>query len=480
MSPESELTWMPAHRLRGMIGRKQVSPVELTQLALDRIERLNPSLNAFLTVTADRALTEARKAEAAVMHGEPLGPLHGIPVSIKDLEGVKGVRQTNGCLVYRDHVSPTDALATERIRAAGAVIVGKTNTSEFGHIGTNENRLGDACRNPWNPACTSGASSGGAGSSVAAGMTSIAQGSDGGGSIRIPASLCGIYGIKATQGRVPRRNSGLSSFHPMNTSCVGPMTRDVRDAAILLQVLAGPAPDAEAGTLPDQPADYIAALDRGVEGLRVGWSADIGGVPVDPEVVAIARNAAEAFGDLGARVEEVDFKLDEPQSVFDAFQAHYRTKAYVANGHLLREHRDLLTDYFVEGLEKGREVTGEQLFNAYSKFIEYRSTAIRFFRDYDLLLTPTMAVTAFPVGEHPEVIGGKTVPHRLWGFTPFTYPFNMTGNPAATVPAGFAANGLPVGLHLVGRFGDERTVIAASAAFEKARPWNQRRPNLAV
>jgi len=148
MSPESELTWMPAHRLRGMIGRKQVSPVELTQLALDRIEQLNPSLNAFLTVTADRALARARKAEAAVMHGEPLGPLHGIPISIKDLEGVKGVRQTNGCLVYKDHVSPTDALATERIRAAGAVIVGKTNTSEFGHIGTNENRLGDACRNP--------------------------------------------------------------------------------------------------------------------------------------------------------------------------------------------------------------------------------------------------------------------------------------------------------------------------------------------
>jgi Asp-tRNA(Asn)/Glu-tRNA(Gln) amidotransferase A subunit family amidase len=476
MPTDSDLAWTPAHKLRAMVASKAVSPVELTRLALRRIEQHNGRVNAFLTVIGDQAIDAARRAEQAVIRGESLGPLHGIPVSIKDLEGVAGVRQTNGCLVYRDNVSPADALPTERLRRAGAIIVGKTNTSEFGHIGTNENRLGDACRNPWNTECTSGASSGGAGASVAAGMTAIAQGSDGGGSIRIPSGLCGIYGIKPSQGRVPRRASGIDSWHPVNFSNVGPMTRDVRDAAIMLQVLAGPAADAEPGTIEVEPPDFVAALGRGVKGLRMAWSSDIGGVPVDPEVVEIASRAAQAFSELGATVDEADFKIDDSQAVFDNFQVIYRTRAYAVNGHLLREHRDKLTDYFIEGLERGRAVTAEQLYDAYSHLNRYRAYVREFFERWDVLLTPTLAVPAFPINRHPERIGGKPVPHRLWGFTPFTYPFNMAMTPAATVPAGFSRGGLPIGLHIIGRFSDEETVLAASAAFGEARPWAQHRP----
>lgn len=473
----AELIWTPAHKLHQLIRTKQISPVELMQASLDRIDELNPTLNAFLAVMHDEALEGARLAEKAVMDGEEIGPLHGIPVSIKDLEAVAGVRQTNGCLVDKDFVPDTDSMAAERVRHAGAVIVGKTNTSEFGHIGTNENRLGDACRNPWDPACTSGASSGGAGASVGSGMTAIAQGSDGGGSIRIPSAFCGIYGIKASQGRVPRRSKGLDSWHPINTSCVGAMARDVRDAAILLQALAGPAPDAEFGTLQDEPPDFAAAFHRGVRGLRIAWSPDLGGVPVDPEVAAITKAAAEVFEGLGAHLEAPEFKMDDPQAVFDTFQVFYRTKAYATHGDLLREHPDELTDYFREGLELGSRLTSEELYDAYSTIMKYRSYVNEFFASFDLLLTPTTAVTSFPINEHPTSIGGRKVPHRLWGFTPFTYPFNMTGNPAATVPAGFAQNGMPVGLHIVGRFGDEEAVLAASAAFESTRPWAHLRPD---
>ncbi|MBI4305654.1 MAG: amidase [Chloroflexi bacterium] len=476
MNINDELAWTPAHRLRELIRARKVSPVELTELALRRIETHNARVNAFLTVIPEQAMDSARTAERAVMRGDPLGPLHGIPISIKDLEGVKGVRQTNGCLVYKDFVSPADSLTTERLRKAGAIIVGKTNTSEFGHIGTNENRLGDACRNPWNTECTSGASSGGAGSSVAAGLTAIAQGSDGGGSIRIPSGFCGIYGIKPSQGRVPRRDMGIDSWHPVNFSNVGPMTRDVRDAALMLQVLAGPASDAEPGTIDTAPPNCVAALDRGVKGLRIGWSRDLGGVPVDPEVADIAGKAARVFEELGAIVEAPEFKIDEPQSVFDHFQVIYRTRAYAVNGHLLREHRELLTDYLIEGLERGREMTGEQLWDAYSMLNRYRAYVRKYFETYDLLLTPTLAVPAFPINKHPETIGGMKVPHRLWGFTPFTYPFNMAMTPAASVPCGFSDGGLPIGLHIIGRFGDEETVLAASAAFEESRPWAQRRP----
>ena len=217
MTGSNELAWMPAHKLREMIANHQISPVDLTQVSLDRIDKFNGQLNAFLTIIPEKALESARDAEQDLMSGKKLGPLHGIPISIKDLEPMAGVRFTSGSLIYKDRIAESDSLSVKRIKDAGGLILGKTNTSEYGHIGTNENRLGDACRNPWNVERTSGASSGGAGSSVAAGITALAQGSDGAGSVRIPSAFCGIFGIKATQGRVPRYSTGIDSWHWFNS-----------------------------------------------------------------------------------------------------------------------------------------------------------------------------------------------------------------------------------------------------------------------
>jgi Asp-tRNA(Asn)/Glu-tRNA(Gln) amidotransferase A subunit family amidase len=472
-------TWKSAFELAAMVRSGDLSSTELVEDSLRRIDQLNPQLNAFLHVDADGAMKAASDADAAVVGGNDLGPLHGVPVPIKDVDEAEGLPFTSGSLVYKDRIATFDGIAARRIRAAGAIIIGKTNTSEFGQIGTNENRLGDACRNPWNPEMTSGASSGGAAVSVATGISSIAQGGDGGGSIRIPASMCGIYGIKPSQGRVPKLIMDSSSAHPVKFAQSGPLTRTVQDAALLLGVLAGPADDGEQDAIQTAPPDFLAALDQDISGLRVAWSPDLGGVAVDPEVKQIAETAVRAIEDLGCNVEDVDFRLGSPEEVYDTFDVLYNSRVYAVNGHLLENHRDQLTDYFTEGLENGKSFTGVDLWHAMSQLEIYRSYVRQFFSQYDILLTPTLATPSFPIGQHPETIDGKAVPHRHWGFTPFTYPFNMAGNTAASVPAGFTTSGLPVGLHIVGRHGEETTVLSASARYEEARPWTGRIPDIA-
>lgn len=473
---DRELAFTPAYELAKLITQKKLSPVELTEACLRRIEALNPRLNAFLTVTADEAMEAARQAEEAVMRGESLGPLHGIPTSIKDLEPTKGIRTTKGSLAYKDWVPDQDELVVERIRSAGAIILGKTNTPEFGLSGITENRLGDDCRNPWNPERVSGGSSGGAAAAVASGMHPIAQGSDGGGSIRIPCAFCGIYGIKGTQGRVPRRRTDITNWHPVNFSQIGPMTRTVRDAAVFLQVMSGPHPEAEHGTIQEPPPDFTATLGEGVKDLRMAWIPDLGSAPVDPEVKEKAERAAKAFQELGASIEPELFKFD----IVDLRRTYMTlasTKAFLNYGQLLDDRADLLMPYVLESLEKGRNLTGPEYAMALAELEQYRAYLEDSFTKYDLLLTPTLAVPAFPCGQRPKVINGREVEER-WGFTPFTYLFNMTRNPAATVPCGFSAEGLPIGLHLVGRRGDELSVLRASAAFEEARPWADKFPSI--
>ncbi|MBI4639661.1 MAG: amidase [Candidatus Tectomicrobia bacterium] len=480
---ERELAFTPAYELAKLIAQKKLSPVELTKIYLNRIEALNPQLNAFLTITFDEAMEAARQAEEAVMRGETLGPLHGIPTSIKDLEPTKGIRTTRGSLAYKDWVPDQDQLAVERIKAAGAIILGKTNTPEFGQSGTTENLLGDDCRNPWNPERVSGGSSGGAAATVVSGMNPIAQGSDGGGSIRIPACFCGVYGIKGTQGRVPRRHAGLTSWHPVNFSQIGPITRTVRDAAIFLRVMSGFHPEAEPGTIQEPPPDFTASLGLGVRGLRIAWSPDLGSIPVDREVREITERAAQVFQELEAFVEPAPFKVDS-----EKMRKTYRTLASpmssINYGHLLQSQADLLMPYVREAIEEGQKVTGYEYALALAELEQYRAYVADFFTRYNLLLTPTLAVSAFPCGQAPEVIdgregnekGGRTPFNYLSGYSPFNYLFNMSGNPAASVPCGFSSDGLPIGLHIVGRKGDEATVLRASAAFEEARPWADKLP----
>jgi len=353
---DENLAFAPATELRELIAEKQVSPVEITQLYLDRIDRLDPQLNSYLTVTSEIALDAARKAEQAVTDGDELGPLHGIPISIKDLQMTKGVRTTGGSLAYKDRIPDADCAVVERVLAAGAIMLGKTNSPEFGLLGANENRLGEPCRNPWNPERTSGGSSGGAGASIIAGLTSLATGGDGGGSIRIPASFNGTYGIKPTQGRVSSY-SGVDAPPASNyTSQQGPLTRTVRDSALLLQVVAG-YDSRDPGSLRAPTPDFEAAMGRGIEGLRVGYSPDYGYGAVDPQVAQISEKAANVFAELGCSVEEADLKLE---GAFDTWFTFFSSNAYLTQGHLLDDPDDPLSWYARWCIEAGSKVTGAE------------------------------------------------------------------------------------------------------------------------
>ena len=420
-------------------------------------------------------MVAARAAEAAVMRGDELGPLYGVPISIKDLELTKGIRTTSGSLVFQDRIPDEDSVVVERVRQAGAIPLGKTNVPEFGLIGANENRLGDHCRNPWNPDRTTGASSGGAGAAVAAGLCALATGSDGGGSIRIPSSFCGVYGIKPTQGRVPRYSGATAPVLPNFTSQSGPMARTVRDADLLLHVMAGYDPR-DPTCLRETPPDFLAAVDRDIRGLRLAWSADFGYAVVDPEVASTTAEAARQFEELGCSVEESGLVLE---SHFDIWWTLTTTGLHVSHGHLLESHRDQLTWYILDGLRHGATVTGADYAKALGRIDPLKARFADLFETYDLLLSPTMPVTAMPVGHYPRDIGDTEAEPYYFRFLPFTYPINLIGHPAASIPCGFSSDGLPIGLHLIGRRGDEATVIAASAAFERARPWIQHRPTVA-
>ena len=471
MSNNDDLAFTSTTELRALIASGQVSPVEVTELYLSRIDRLDSRLNSYLTVTADHAIDSARRAEAAVAHGDVLGPLHGVPISIKDLELTRGIRTTGGSLAFEDRVPDEDSIVVERVRAAGAVILGKTNTPEFGLLGHTQNLLGDHCRNPWNTERTSGGSSGGAGAAVVAGLCSLATGSDGGGSIRIPSSFCGVYGIKPTQHRVPMYAGAASTgvFNMFSQS--GPMTRTVADSAVLLQVMAGHDPR-DAASLRDEPQDYLAATERGVDGLRLAWSPDFGFGAVDPEVVEITSRAARVFEDMGCELGDADLALDEP---FDAFWTLFSGVVHGRYTAVLNEHRDELTDYALECIERGEALRASDYVSALGYVDVLKAQFADLFERYDLLLSPVMAVPAFPVGSPPAEIDGRSV-EPFAGAFPFTYPINMIGYTAASVPCGMSSEGLPIGLHVLGRPGDEATVLAASAAFERARPWAHLRP----
>ena len=469
---DQNLAFAPATELRELIASKQITSVELTELYLSRIERLDGQLNSYLTLTPEIALAQARRADEATARGESFGPFHGVPISIKDLEMTRGVRTTSGSLVFEDRTPDEDSVVVERVLNAGAVMLGKTNTPEFGHRGTTENLLGPPCRNPWNTDCTPGGSSGGATAALSAGLCAISTGSDGGGSIRIPASFCGLYGIKPTQGRVPRYAGRGAQVVANQLSQPGPITRTVRDAAILLQTLAGW--DArDVSSLREPPGNYTAALERDISGLRIAWSDDYGYAAVDPEVVDVCLNAARDFERMGCTVDDPGFALDSPQ---EHFRVIFSTNTYASSGYLLHTRPDDLTDYFRESMELAATLTAADYARALGGLDEVRVKFDELFERYDLLLSPTMAVPPFPIEEHPTVIGGRTVDDPSFAYLPFTYPINAIGHPAASVPCGFSETGLPIGLHVVGRKGGEETVLAASAAFEQARPWIQNRP----
>ncbi|HBH04303.1 MAG TPA: amidase [Candidatus Rokubacteria bacterium] len=465
----AELCWTPATELAKLIRARKLSPVELTRAVLARLERLNPALNAFCTVTADLALAEARDAELAVMQGAPLGPLHGLPYSIKDLSLTKGIRTMSGSHVFATRVPDVDPPFVRRLREAGGIMLGKTTTPEFGWKGIGDSPLTGITRNPWNPALTTGGSSAGAGAAAAAGIGPLHQGSDGAGSIRIPSGFCGIYGLKPSFGRVPTWPVSNTDY----ASHVGPMTRTVADAALMLSVMAGP-DEWDRTSLEAPPADYVGQLDAGIKGLRVAWSPDLGGLRVDPEVAALARGAARAFEGLGCAVEEVQPGFADSHELIRLLWSTHEAGNYAQ---YLPAWRERMDPGFVACIEDGLRVSLAAYIEARGEKLAYWDSVRPLFERYDLLLTPTLSVAAFPVGR----INPEHWPQHAWdwiAWASFSYPFNFTGQPAATVPAGFTPAGLPVGLQIVGRRFADLTVLQASAAYERARPWAAKRPTL--
>ena len=468
----SELAFMSAVELAQSIRDKKVSSLEATENFFQRIDQLDSQLHSYLTLCRDQALADARAADAAVRQGAELGPLHGVPISIKDLETTKGVVTTMGSAIFKDRVPDMDSIVVERVKSAGAIILGKTNTPEFGQSGTTENKLGEPCRNPWNTERTPGGSSGGAAAALAAGLCTLSMGTDGGGSVRIPASFTGLFGIKPTQGRVPRFGGyGRPSANHFSQS--GPITRTVADSALLLQVIAGP--DTRDITSIREPApNFSANLGAGVNGMRLAWSSDLGYAAVDAEVVDITKQAAMKFIGLGANMDDAKLKLEDP---FETFWNVFSTAAYTSYGHLLEEHRDDLSDIGLMSIEHGQQTTGADMSRAIYEVDRLGRRMEEFFDNFDLLLTPTMAVPAFPIDQRPGVIGGKTV-DPFWGFLPFTYPINISGQTASSIPCGYSSDGMPIGLHIIGPKGSEAKVLQACAAFEAANPWAGDRPGV--
>jgi aspartyl-tRNA(Asn)/glutamyl-tRNA(Gln) amidotransferase subunit A len=446
------------------------------------MEVLEPTLHAFCTPTPEVAQAAAKHVDDEIRAGRDPGPLAGVPVGIKDLVSTAGIKTTSASWAYADFVPEEDDIVVERLRAAGAVIVGKTNATEFGYSGTSDNPVFEASRNPWNPRLSPGGSSAGSGAAVASGICPFAIGSDGGGSVRIPASFCGIYAMKASMGRVPlypgckdERYPGISSWESLEH--IGPMSRTVADSALMLSVISGP-DDRDRYSLPAADFDWLESLKGDLKGLRVAYSADWGYVTVDPRVRDIARRAAKVFEDLGCIVEEADPGWKDPASVFEAIM--YNETDLRGMRALADKLGDRMSPHLVAGLR--REWTAEQFTDAMIGRKAVCNTMWRFMRKYDLLLTPTLAALPFEIGPlgklGPSVIDGKPVGEPHW--LSFTYPMNFTGQPAASVPAGWTDDGLPVGLQIVGRHLADALVLRASAAYEAASPWKDRWPPVSV
>lgn len=455
-----DIATSPASELIRLYRRKELSPVEVTQAVLLRIEELEAVLNTFVIRDDDGALLAARESEARWSKGEPKGLIDGVPVSIKDMLICKGMPTRRGSVVLPPDPGSEDSPAAARVRAAGGVILGKTTTCEFGWKGVTDSPVSGITRNPWNPDLTPGGSSGGAAAGVAVGMASLAVGTDGGGSVRIPSAFTGVFGIKPTQGIVC-----VYPPSPIGTlSHVGPLTRTVTDGALLLSVLAGLDPrDVYAAPVPSR--DYRIGLDDGVAGLRIAYAPDFGYGTLDAEVAEIVGRAVASLVDLGAQVEAIEPGFADPREAM-------RTLFLAPVGHLAHtlapEQRARLDPGFDAAVEVGAGVTTSQYLQAVSERERLGLAMARLHETHDLLITPTLPIPAFAVGQDAPS-ATSLIPSWL-SWNPYCFVCNLTGQPAASVPCGFTGDGLPVGLHILGpRFADA-LVLRAARAYEATQP----------
>ncbi|MBW2341029.1 MAG: amidase [Deltaproteobacteria bacterium] len=467
----SSLHYESAGKLVELIKSKKLSPFELMEKTLKRIETINPILNAFVSIRADQAMEEARAMTEQLASGKDPAPLAGIPIGVKDLEDVKGMVTSFGSIPYKNNVARDNSIQVARLRAAGAIVVGKTNTPEFGFTGFTKNLLYGVTRNPWNLERTPGGSSGGSAAAVAGGIVPLATGSDAGGSIRIPASYSGCFGLKTSFGRVPRGPLPLVHTHPL--WCMGPLTRTVEDAALYLDCVAGYHP-CDPESLPAPAQSFLKRLKNMPTGLRIAYSPTLGYARVQKEVMIKIEEAIKCFNDMGHQVELWEGELPDAGETWSNL---FNLDLYGQLHQDLDSNREEMGKTLVKALDQVRSFSIEDHIEARKVRTELNRTIRELFDQFDLLLTPAMPTEAFAAkGPPPGEIDGHPIP--LLGAVAFTYPFNLTGHPAASVPAGLTKNGLPAGLQIIGPRHRDDLVLQASYAFERMKPWNDRWPNI--
>jgi aspartyl-tRNA(Asn)/glutamyl-tRNA(Gln) amidotransferase subunit A len=445
------------------IRTKEISPVAVVEAVLQRIEALQPTVNAFVTVTADEARAAARRAEAAVMAGDRLGPLHGVPFSVKDLLFTKGARTTMGSLIFADQVPTEDAVPVRRLREAGAILIGKTTTPEFGHKPFTDSPLFGATRNPWDLSRTAGGSSGGAAAAVATGQGPLALGTDGGGSVRLPASCCGIVGLKPTLGRVPHvHQADLFS----STSYIGPMARTVAETAACFDAIVGFDPR-DPYSRPE-PSDDPREL--AVRGLRIGWLPRVGNHLVDPEVLGECEGVVGYLEGQGAHVET----LEEDLSAFErTFLIGLQAGLAARVGPHMAKFGDKVAPSLRESIERGAQWTAVDWVNALGQRTAMYRRVHGWLQRFDFLVSPALSRPALPVDHdafRPITIAGQVAGSIRGAWYPYLWPFNLSGHPAVSLPCGWSSDGLPIGLQIVGPMFQDALVLRAARAFESVHP----------
>ena len=470
---DTSICFLTAAEIAKKIRKGEISAVETMEAHLAQIERINPQVNAIITLVPELALEEARKADEKQAKGGNIGPLHGLPIAHKDLVPTKGIRTTFGSLVFQDFIPEEDALLVERLREGGAIMLGKTNTPEFGAGSQTFNRVFGVTRNPYDLSKTCGGSSGGAAVSVACRMLPIADGSDLGGSLRNPTNYCNVVGFRPSVGRVPSwpNESGWNSF-----AVDGPIARTVEDTALMLSVLAGP--DSRSPIcLPESGSIFLKSLERNLKGVRIAWSPDLGGLPVDSRVTETLEVQRHVFEDLGCVVEEGFPDFSDADEIFKTFRAWFYELKLAS---LLPEHREKIKETVIWNIESGMKLSGPELGRAEVKRTALFHRVREFMQDYDFLALPVSQVPPFPLEQEyvSEINGLQMGTYLDWMRS--CYFISVTGQPAISVPCGFTAEGLPVGLQLVGRPQDDLGVLQLANAFEKATGFYKTIPDLAL
>ncbi|MFX1488362.1 MAG: amidase [Promethearchaeota archaeon] len=483
---ENDICFIPAWQMVKKIKTQEISSEELTEKIIERIEKINPIINAYCTLTFDFARDMAKSADKAVKNGDNLGLLHGVPTSIKDNVDMKGIRTTFGCKIFEDYISDKDDISVTRLKKAGVVIMGKTNLPAFGYKGVTNNLIFGETKNPWHLERTCGGSSGGAAAATASGLSPLSLGSDGGGSIRIPSGFCGLYGIKPTFGRIPHTSvkieGSLGTF--VNK---GPIVRYVKDAALMLDAWVG-ADDIDRYSLPKPNYSFYEKIDEKPKQLKIGYAIDLGNLEIiHSEVEKAVLKSVVKFEEFGWSVDKSNISLLSTEELLA------RGKVSVKNysqpwwiiwtyglGYFLKsaieKHREKMDPELVEMAEIGFGYSAEIINQAEIQREIVYDNICKHFKEYDILITPTLACPAFELGvSSPLKIDGKNVPVGVW--SPYTHPFNMSGHPAASIPCGWSSDGLPIGMQIVGKRFEDLTVLQVSQAFEEIAPWQDKRPN---